>query len=520
MKEKTGSLATKGWLPKMRTGVRSALALIALAALCCSCTLAQENTATNWTENGLQLYKNESYEEASEAFDRAIELEPQNLDAWLYKSVAMTTLGMKITGGGTNLGIEDREATRMAVFGEAIRAHDRAVEISPENATVWIYKAGNLNNIGYYTNNLSLLNESLKAFDRALELDTENADAWHGKGVALVYLSQKLGDTSRYERLCSTSTGPGTEPSDGRGASEQSRHPCRTWKAERIVRYLRPDYRGCQHLWRRGRRLAFEGRRPHESGEVYRGHICLDRAAEIDPDDRWTWKMMAFAAVQIGWYNKSLEAYDALLALDANASNILYGKADALYKLQRFNESLQAFDDALSANPEMSSGWKGRGDALKALNRTDEAKSAYEKALNLSEAAIRIDTTSSGPWIEKGEALAGLGRFDEALEAYEKAIELAPLHFPSWQRKGDLLMEMGRYEEALPAYEKAIEVDQTFPRLWYYKGLALWALDRNSEAEEAFAKAAEMGYEVKLPVVKEAGSGQVVTSRTEIAPER
>ncbi len=81
-------------------------------------------------------------------------------------------------------------------------------------------------------------------------------------------------------------------------------------------------------------------------------------------------------------------------------------------------------------------------------------------------------------------------------------------------------MEMGRYEEALPAYEKAIEVDQTFPRLWYYKGLALWALDRNSEAEEAFAKAAEMGYEVKLPVVKEAGSGQVVTSRTEIAPER
>ncbi len=408
MKEKTGSLATKGWLPKMRTGVWSALALIALAALCCSCTLAQENTATNWTENGLQLYKNESYEEASEAFDRAIELEPQNLDAWLYKSVAMTTLGMKITGGGTNLGIEDREATRMAVFGEAIRAHDRAVEISPENATVWIYKAGNLNNIGYYTNNLSLLNESLKAFDRALELDPENADAWHGKGVALVYLSQKLGDTSRYE--------------------EALQHIDRALE-------LNPQMEGA--LQNRAGILAALGRQNesfgiydqiieaastsgeeagawHSKGDALMSQgkyteaiYAYDRAAEIDPDDRWTWKMMAFAAVQIGWYNKSLEAYDALLALDANASNILYGKADALYKLQRFNESLQAFDDALSANPEMSSGWKGRGDALKALNRTDEAKSAYEKALNLSEAAIRIDTTSSGPWIEKGEALAG-----------------------------------------------------------------------------------------------------------------
>ena len=81
-------------------------------------------------------------------------------------------------------------------------------------------------------------------------------------------------------------------------------------------------------------------------------------------------------------------------------------------------------------------------------------------------------------------------------------------------------MEMGRYEDALATYEKAIEVDPNVPGLWYYKGLALWALGRGSEAEEAFARATEMGYEVKLPVAKEAGSGPVVTTRTEIAPER
>jgi tetratricopeptide (TPR) repeat protein len=483
--------------------------------------LLPENKPTSWIEKGLQLYKNESYQEAASAFDKAIELDPQNLDAWLYKSMAMTTLGMKITGGGMNLGAEDREASRMAAFGTAMAANDRAVEIAPENATVWIYKAGNLDQIGSFTINLSLLNESLKAFDRALELDPNNADAWHGKGVALVHLSQYLGDTSRYEEALryydrALELDPQTEGVLQNKAGILVALGRQNESAEAYAQVIEAANTSAEQAsaWHsKGDALTSQGE--------YRDAVdAYNSAAEIDPKDRWTWMMMAFATDQIGWYNRSLEAYDAVLSLDADSSSAMYGKADALYRLRRFNESLQAFDAALKANPERSSSWKGKGDALKALNRTDEAESAYEMALNLSETAIRIDANSSDPWIEKGEALRGLGRFDEALLAYEKAIELPPVYFPVWQKKGDLLMEMGRYDEALTTYEKALEMDTTFPRLWYYKGLALWALSRGSEAEEAFAKATEMGYDVELPLVKEAGSGPVVTTRTEIAPER
>jgi len=483
--------------------------------------LLPENTLTSWIEKGLQLYKNESYEEAAAAFDRAIEQDRQNLDAWLYKSVAMTTLGMKISGGGMNLGTEDREASLLAAFGEAMAANDRAVEIAPENATVWIYKAGNLDQIGSFTINLSILNESLKAYDRALELDPNNADAWHGKGVALVHLSQYLGDTSRYEEALryydrALELDPLTEGvlQNKAGILAALRRQNESTKAyAQVIEAANTSADEASAWHSKGDALMSQGKY-REAVDAY------NRAAEIDPKDRWTWMMMAFATDQIGWYNRSLEAYDAVLALDADSSSAMYGKADALYRLRRFNESLQAFDAALKANPERSSSWKGKGDALKALNRTDEAESAYEMALNLSETATRIDANSSDPWIEKGEALQGLGRFDETLLAYEKAIELPPVHFPVWQKKGDLLMEMGRYDEALTTYEKALEMDPTFPRLWYIKGLALWALDRNSEAEEAFAKATEMGYDVELPVVKDAGSGPVVTTRTEIAPER
>lgn len=457
--------------------------------------LLPENTSTSWIEKGLQLYKNESYEEAAAAFDRAIELEPENLNAWLHKSVAMTTLGMKITGGGMNLGAEDREASRMAAFGEAMAANDRAVEIAPENATVWIYRAGNLDQIGSFTINLSLLNESLKAYDRALELDPNNADAWNGKGVALVHLSQYLGDTSRYEEALryydrALELDPQTEGVLQNKASILAALGRQNESAKAYAQVIEAANTSAEQAsaWHsKGDALMSQGKY-REAVDAY------NRAVEIDPKDRWTWMMMAFATDQIGWYNRSLEAYNAVLALDADSSSAMYGKADALYELRRFNESLQAFDAALMANPERSSSWKGKGDALKAQNRTDGASSAYEMALNLSETAIRIDANSSDPWIEKGEALRGLGCFDEALLAYEKAIELPPVHFPVWQKKGDLLMDMGRYDEALTTYEKAIEMDLTFPRLWYSKGLALWALDRNSEAEEAFAKANDLGY--------------------------
>ncbi|MGB5100303.1 MAG: tetratricopeptide repeat protein [Methanothrix sp.] len=382
--------------------------------------LLQENTPSSWIEKGLQLYKSESYEEAAAAFDRAIELEPENLDARLYKSVAMTKLGMMISGGGMNLGAEDREASLLAAFGEAMAANDRAVEIAPENATVWIYKAGNMDQMGSFTINLSLLNESLKAYDLALELDPNNADAWHGKGVALVHLSQYLWDTSRYEEALryydrALELDPHTEGALQNRAGLLAELGRQNESAEAYAQVIEAANTSAEQAsaWHS------KGDALMSQGEYREAVDAYNSAAEIDPKDRWTWMMMAFATDQIGWYNRSLEAYDAVLALDADSSSAMYGKADALYRLRRFNESLQAFDAALKANPERSSSWKGKGDALKALNRTDEAESAYEMALNLSETAIRIDAKGSDPWIEKGEALRGLGRFDEALLAYE-----------------------------------------------------------------------------------------------------
>jgi tetratricopeptide (TPR) repeat protein len=106
-----------------------AIALLAMAMLF-SCALAQENTAEYWLNEGRELFANGSYE-------------------------------------------------------EAVKAYNRAIELEPKNATLYIAKVPSLNMLAIITNNQSKRNESLEAIDTALQMDPKDPRAWELKGSVL-----------------------------------------------------------------------------------------------------------------------------------------------------------------------------------------------------------------------------------------------------------------------------------------------------------------------------------------------
>jgi tetratricopeptide (TPR) repeat protein len=53
----------------------------------------QEGVSEEYYRKGLSLAKIEDYEEASKYFDRAIELDPNNLLAWISKANTLIELG-------------------------------------------------------------------------------------------------------------------------------------------------------------------------------------------------------------------------------------------------------------------------------------------------------------------------------------------------------------------------------------------------------------------------------------------
>ncbi|MFZ3049573.1 MAG: hypothetical protein WA106_02075, partial [Methanothrix sp.] len=75
-------------------GVRFALAMISLAILCIGAVAEDEKSANYWYEKSLDLYNNGSLEESLQAVDKSIELDPENATLWAYKASGLNLAGV------------------------------------------------------------------------------------------------------------------------------------------------------------------------------------------------------------------------------------------------------------------------------------------------------------------------------------------------------------------------------------------------------------------------------------------
>jgi len=99
---------------------------------------------------------------ALQAFDKTIELNPDDTEAWGNKGIALEILGQ---------------------YEEALKAYDKTIELSPDDAGVWHNKGVTLGALGRHE-------EALKAFDKAIELKLDDATIWYNKGVTLGTLNR------------------------------------------------------------------------------------------------------------------------------------------------------------------------------------------------------------------------------------------------------------------------------------------------------------------------------------------
>ena len=60
-------------------------------------------------------------------------------------------------------------------YDEAIRAFDKAIEINPNDSDAWNEKGIALGKLKY--------DEAIKAYDKAIEINPQDSNAWDGKGM-------------------------------------------------------------------------------------------------------------------------------------------------------------------------------------------------------------------------------------------------------------------------------------------------------------------------------------------------
>lgn len=110
-----------------------------------------------WQKKGRVFFSQGRYEEALQAFDQSIQMNPNYAESWNYKGIVLL------------LTYE---------YEEAIKCFEVAIALDPSFATAWNTKAGALYAIGRY-------DEAIMACDRAIQLDPRSANAWYTKALIL-----------------------------------------------------------------------------------------------------------------------------------------------------------------------------------------------------------------------------------------------------------------------------------------------------------------------------------------------
>src|SRR5204862_218097 len=118
------------------------------------------------------LYALERYEEAVEAYDRAIAADPDNEEAWNNKGFTFFMLG---------------------IHDEALACYEKALAINPTYKQAWYNK-------GYTFHGINRLEEAVAAYQKAIELDRGDEVLWNNLGNALYNLGRYDESIPYFER--------------------------------------------------------------------------------------------------------------------------------------------------------------------------------------------------------------------------------------------------------------------------------------------------------------------------------
>lgn len=122
------------------------------------------------------------YDKAISLYDGAISKDPMDANALYYKGIVLRdrVIAMK---SEEDLGVSGDEQGITRYIDESFNAFDKATGISPKFVAAWRNKGNTLYIMGKY-------NDSIQAYNKAIETDPKYMLAWYNKGLSLYELGK------------------------------------------------------------------------------------------------------------------------------------------------------------------------------------------------------------------------------------------------------------------------------------------------------------------------------------------
>jgi tetratricopeptide (TPR) repeat protein len=296
--------------------------------------IAETSEATVYIEQGKTLSASGQKQAAIAAFDKAISINPNLLEAYFNKGDTLDDLGKKQ---------------------EAVECYNKAISINPNLVALHINKGNTLSDLGD--------NEgAIECYNKAISINPNDADAYLNKGAALSALDDNKGAIECYNKAIEIDPNYATiyynkgaalsALGDNKGAIE-----CYN---KAIV--LNPNYANAY----RGKGNALSAL-DNNKGAIE----CFNKAIVINPNDSAAYNSKGTALYELS-------------------------KVGGEVGLARTFEALAAYDQAIKLAPQEAIYYCNRGIALNSLGREQEALENLNKAYSIAKSGNLGSNLSQG----------------------------------------------------------------------------------------------------------------------------
>jgi tetratricopeptide (TPR) repeat protein len=309
----------------------------------------KEQLSEAWFHLGLAFQNNHESKRAMIAYQRARELNPQNLQAWFNGGMIQHEEGM---------------------LRDAMACYSRALEIDPEQSKIWC-------NLGAVQFQLGEFEQSVESLNRAVTLKPDYARAWDNLAGSLCAVEEM----EEAEICCHRAIENKPHYADpafklGAICFQQNRLE-EAEDAFRKALEWQPGYPLAGHY------LAMILSRSQRVDEAL--EICERAAAPPGETElpSQAWVELAFQFYDQAQYEDAIRAYEKALVFTPERAVIWLDAGVAYHQMGELEEAQKHYEQAVSLEPELARAWHNLGAVRQELDDEEGGRKALEEAERL-----------------------------------------------------------------------------------------------------------------------------------------
>ncbi|KAJ1414511.1 Tetratricopeptide-like helical domain superfamily [Sesbania bispinosa] len=250
---------------------------------------------------------------------------------------------------------------------------------------------------------------------------------------------------------------------------------------------------------------------PHEkNGEARKNKkFCVARISKsksISVDFRLS---RGIAEVNDGKYAHAISIFDQILKEDPAYPEALIGRGTAYAFKRELHSAIADFTKAIQFNPAAGEAWKRRGQARAALGEFVEAIQDLTKALEFESnsadilhergivnfkfkefnaavedlsACVQLDRDNKSAFTYLGLALSSIGEYKKAEEAHLKSLQIDRSFLEAWAHLTQFYQDLSKPTKAHECLNQVLQIDGRFARAYHLRGLLFHAMGEHRKA--------------------------------------